>query len=791
MRVALVALTLAGCVQSATVFCDDGRICPEGTVCDPRPDRTECLAPEVVQACDGSPDGEPCEFTGIDGICRDGVCNQRGCGDGIVTEPERCEPGVAFDLDCTDYGYQDPRALTDCLATCVPDLSACTGVCGDLERGGNELCDGDDLGGLDCTDFGYYAAPGLACKPLSCLFDTDACTGGSCGDGAVNGPELCEPTAPVAETCVDLGFDAGRIGCSQACAFDVAGCRAIGWRTTASGTPKWLYGMWGAAADDVWAVGALGGLTHWDGTTWTQLTPPSGSKRLRGVWGAAADDVWVVGEDGTILHFDGAGWTQDVTLTAEILRAVWGTSASNVWAVGEGGVLLHHDGTAWSDVSGTIASGGADLQAIRGTAADDVWLAGDQIVAHYTGTWSVVTVPDQREWRGVYPRGIDDVFLVGGGTGGKFVRHWDGVSWVEQVLPTTHGFNAVGAYAGDEVVAVGNTGTIAHYKAGRWLVAPTDSTQSLYAVWDGGPRAWAAGESGTLFTIAGHDLIGEIWSPSPSATDLFAIHGTGPDDIWIAGTDGFMARFDGLAWTVKPTAMPAGSELLGLWAGPAPGRAISVGTNVNPVTGNTIGATICEWDGAALTKTTYAGAALLGVWGAAADDVWAAGDNGRMFHRDATSWTDRTADVPVPSITFKDVWGTDATHVFALGGDGNLARYTGAWDVTLVTPAGLIGAWGSSATDVHAVGGEGVIAHYDGASWTFEDSGTTEQLIEIHGDGDHVLAVGRNGLILELRDGNWSRVRAPQSVDLNGVYVSGDTAVLVADDGTLFEYRWY
>src|SRR6185503_18325492 len=103
---------------------------------------------------------------------------------------------------------------------------------------------------------------------------------------------------------------------------------------------------------------------------------------------------------------------------------------------------------------------------------------------------------------------------------------------------------------------------IAHYAAGRWMVVPTASTQSLYAVWDAGPRAWAGGESGTLFTIAGNDLVGEIWSPTTNDEDLFAIHGTGPDDIWIAGADGFMARFDGGAWADRTAPGLVGEELI-------------------------------------------------------------------------------------------------------------------------------------------------------------------------------------------------------------------------------------
>src|SRR6185295_18381322 len=53
-------------------------------------------------------------------------------------------------------------------------------VCGDGVIGGDERCDGSDLGGATCASIkgaGYFARPGqaLGCKP-DCTFDTSACT---------------------------------------------------------------------------------------------------------------------------------------------------------------------------------------------------------------------------------------------------------------------------------------------------------------------------------------------------------------------------------------------------------------------------------------------------------------------------------------------------------------------------------------------------------------------------------------------------------------------------------------
>jgi len=727
--------------------------------------------PEQVDACAAAADGDPCSFTGTpDGVCRDGICTARGCGDGFVNALEECEPGVAIEGDCTSAGFQDPGPL-GCLDTCQLDVSACTGFCGDGRRGGGEACDGDDLDGRSCLDFGYYAAPGLTCSPFTCTFVTTGCGGGRCGDGSVEGPELCEPDLPVDEVCLDLGFDAGRLGCSQACAYDLSTCARIGWHGAASGTTAWIYAMWGAAADDVWAVGAVGHVVHWDGTAWAEVSTPT-TRRLRAVWGASASDVWAVGEGGRLVHWDGTAWTNSSLATSGQLEGVWGAAADDVWVVGQGGALFHYDGGGWTDLT-SAAITTADLLEVRGTAAGDVWAAGVGVVLHYGGaSWTPVDVGEVAEWRGIYPRGAADVFLAG--VGGR-VRHYDGGGWTAQPVPTTHNLNAIGPYGNGEVAAVGNAGTIAHYDGRTWMVVDPGTSQDLNALWTTPARGWAGGESGTLLRIDGNDLIGRVGSPT--SQHLFAIYGTGLDDVFVSGAAGVLAHFDGAAWTTIPTGN--GEELIGLWSSPT--VAYAVGT----------GGVVCKVVAGSATCTVESIPALLGVWGAAADDVWITGDSGVVLHGDGSSWTDRSGDV-TGNIYFNDVAGSDADHVFAPGSLGRVARWDGiSWTVDTPATDSLVGVWAEPAGPVYVIGNGGVILAWDGAAWAPVSSGTVDPLIEIDGDGDHVLAVGRNGAIVARSGGVWSPVRSPVSIDLNAVMVSGNVAVIVGDNGVILEYRWY
>jgi hypothetical protein len=88
-----------------------------------------------------------------------------------------------------------------------------------------------------------------------------------------------------------------------------------------TGTDATLYGVWGASDDELWAVGGyvfprtgeptLVRLTPTGGEVVANLpTEALGQGTFFKVWGTAKDDVWVIGEMGRIVHYDGATWSR-------------------------------------------------------------------------------------------------------------------------------------------------------------------------------------------------------------------------------------------------------------------------------------------------------------------------------------------------------------------------------------------------------------------------------------------------------------------------------------------------
>jgi hypothetical protein len=166
------------------------------------------------------------------------------------------------------------------------------------------------------------------------------------------------------------------------------------WQTQTTTTTEDLWGVWGAAPDDLWAVGGRGRaegqdtILHYDGATWTKVRTPDLSRpnvfAFFKVWGTSASDVYVVGQRGAVLHFDGSGWTEQLVGTSEDLISLWGTSDHQVIIVGgrNNGQVVRWDGTEWTRKSL------APLPGLNG-----VWMR-DPGTAHVVGAGGTIATLD-------------------------------------------------------------------------------------------------------------------------------------------------------------------------------------------------------------------------------------------------------------------------------------------------------------------------------------------------------------------------------------------------------------
>lgn len=263
-----------------------------------------------------------------------------------------------------------------------------------------------------------------------------------------------------------------------------------------------ILSIWGTDATDVFAVGGqppvnpdteLFEIILWsDGQAWHRMQVDAPT--LWWTFGLGHEDVWAVGELGTILHFDGSEWLTVETGGAYTLYGIWGAAADDLWTVGgtflpsTHGAFRHWDGDAWSDVDGVDLVGRV-LFKVWGAAPDDVWIVGHErgagLTLHWDGSeWSAVEVPAPERLVTVVGRASDDVWAVGG-LSAPILVHWDGQSWSRLDTPDLYdGLMGVWTAPGQPVFFTGAFGLLGEVTGEGDVYALEEATDlDLHAAW--------------------------------------------------------------------------------------------------------------------------------------------------------------------------------------------------------------------------------------------------------------------------------------------------------------------
>lgn len=195
-----------------------------------------------------------------------------------------------------------------------------------------------------------------------------------------------------------------------------------GWWKMDPGTSRTLWWVHGFSANDVYAVGAEGVVTHFDGTRWT-VEREGGDFTLFGAWGATGDDLVAVGGVVTAssprpaMVSRSAGWAEISTAGLPQDRAlfkVWGTSARDLFVVGERGVVARGSPGRFSvqkvpttDRLTTVHGAGGEVFAVGGLQAP--------VMLRFDGArWAAVAIPGTPQFlTGVAVNGAGEALVVG------------------------------------------------------------------------------------------------------------------------------------------------------------------------------------------------------------------------------------------------------------------------------------------------------------------------------------------------------------------------------------------
>ena len=139
--------------------------------------------------------------------------------------------------------------------------------------------------------------------------------------------------------------------------------------------------FWAFGPEDVWAIGANGALTHFDGSRWSRGDDPVA---LRAVAVRAGDDVWAIGAEATLLHFDGRDW-RSWRLPGTASRypvAVAAPAPGDVWVLTPS-ELMRFDGKRWTNVLSKPPN--AEMFSLFARTPNDVWVGAGAKLLHWNG----------------------------------------------------------------------------------------------------------------------------------------------------------------------------------------------------------------------------------------------------------------------------------------------------------------------------------------------------------------------------------------------------------------------
>jgi trimeric autotransporter adhesin len=251
--------------------------------------------------------------------------------------------------------------------------------------------------------------------------------------------------------------------------------------TTRNAAPD-LLDVWTVDASTAWAVGELGFIHRWNGTSWSRQSAPT-TQRLNSVWAPTPTLAFAVGDSGTLLRTidGGTTWNAQLSPTSSDIIGVWGISATVAYAVGAGGELLLWDGVRWT-ITGATAP--AALYSVFGTSITDIWAVGDAGMVYRSagGPFARQQMSTVGLLTGIWAQHGANVYAVGQSDDRALMLQWDGTRWQSVAPGTTNVLSSIWGPNAQDLYATGANGTLVRFDGTRWSAMTSGTTDFLWSI---------------------------------------------------------------------------------------------------------------------------------------------------------------------------------------------------------------------------------------------------------------------------------------------------------------------
>jgi hypothetical protein len=259
---------------------------------------------------------------------------------------------------------------------------------------------------------------------------------------------------------------------------------------------------------------------------------------INALFGFSSTDVWAAGEDGLILHFDGQQWARVASGTTVDLNTTWGASPSDVWFAGDAATVLRWNGTAIAPVNTAGLPTNTSFDEIRGTSAQNVYFCWQGGLYRYETAFERVSTTCTSIF-----------FSARGDTIQALIPQIGSTSSSDQALFTLN------RSMGTPELQIG--------AVSKFTRALRLTPNELWTLNIESKQVNIRRINGTSTTDEKLQL--------PERMRVSAMWKNGPTDVWLAGNDGRIARYDGASVKLEVSGETASSapEIRTVWSNSA------------------------------------------------------------------------------------------------------------------------------------------------------------------------------------------------------------------------------